>query len=450
MQLLVSEAARLRTDDEEPPGHMRQQPPRTEPHVSFMLHEVLAVAFALVSLFYCFLVLLCYGQDKRRGERLQATATRMRRLRQSCDQYTSDITATLNALSESAAQTAERSFEARRRSLIKFTQQLREQPEHLPLQLSRELLVSWMEVFAETSLDAKGAAVGVLARQDAERVANTDQLADLVAERLERMKVTSISLGLEGFAGTLSQYGIKRTLWSVSRSPEHKQNTGSYFPLCVTLWQAKLQLLTPQHAFVWCACVAGLCLLILESAAGNTWVAVPLCFADLALLLILSQFQDMERLRVLLGDAEALRLDREAVHSTRTEVEAFRRDVRRATGLWTHRTLPILDLLEQTRDAAWKLLGLGDGHRSEICAAVLSLLSSLNTARNDSFGDLESWYLVPGEDADALPLCSREQLATKLATFCEALQGCSTQGQPDTAAGFIEELSKRMEAIQIG
>merc|ERR1719329_195731 len=119
--------------------------------------EAGSVLFVLSCMLYSFWVFLRYGHDGTISLRLKVIENQRQQFQKAHDAFTGSTVQTLNALSESVALIAERSFEGKRRHFLKLIRRIRDHPDRVGSSAEcvpafKQLVSEWLAVFRECDL----------------------------------------------------------------------------------------------------------------------------------------------------------------------------------------------------------------------------------------------------------------------------------------------------------
>merc|ERR1719329_1745985 len=176
--------------------------------------EAVSVLFVLSCMLYSFWVFLRYGHDGTISLRLKVIENQRHQFQKAHDAFTGSTVQTLNALSESVALIAERSFEGKRRHFLKLVRRIRDHPERVGSSSEctpafRQLVSEWLAVFEECDLRKATSSEEQVEEEELAEGSTVDRVAVLACERLEKMSAAEVARELESFMGPLTQQGVK-------------------------------------------------------------------------------------------------------------------------------------------------------------------------------------------------------------------------------------------------
>lgn len=383
--------------------------------------EALSIVFSLSCMAYSFWVFLRYGHDGTITLRLTVIDNQRQQFQKAHDAYTGSTVQTLNALSESVALIAERSFEGKRRHFLKLVRRIRDHPERVGSSSEcapafRQLVSEWLAVFRECDM---GQALWSEEGEELAAGSSVDRVAAAACERLESMSSAEIARELESFMGPLTLQGIKAL--------EKKVETGT-FPLTVA---NRFTLISVWHAVGLFVVFLGLVLAGFQAVERQLWMAAGVFCADACFFVVLLRYDKIDKMCRIEGEVRRLRLQSRAARRRHEQVGAFHKKVQAVTHLWLHRTMPQLEIFGGLFDLLWgPLAGSAD------VTLYPSLAEKLAQMRS-GLGLLGSWC---GEEA--MHVDQLQDIAGTLCDCADFIKGQQDEAKPECLIEIIRHLDQ--------
>jgi len=392
--------------------------------------EAISLIFALACTAYSFWIFLRYGHDGTIRLRLKVIENQRHQFQKAYDAFTGSTVQTLNALSESVALIAERSFEGKRRHFLKLVRRIRDHPERVGSSSEcapafRQLVSEWLAVFEECDLRKATSSEEEVEEELAEG-STVDRVAVLACERLESMSAAEVARELESFMGPLTQQGVKALEDTAVKS--------GAFPLTVTVgcggWLC-FTLISVSHATGLCVVLLGLVLAGVEAVVQQVWLAAAVFCADACLFGVLLRYDKIDKMCRIEGEVRRLRLQSRAARRRHEQVGAFHQKVQAVTHLWLHRTMPQLEIFGGLFDLLWgPLAGLAD------VALFPDLAERLARMRN-GLGPLGSWCGTEAFHVDDL-----QETASRLCDCADFIKSQQDDAKPECLLEILRHLDE--------
>jgi len=387
--------------------------------------EAVSVLFVLSCMLYSFWVFLRYGHDGTISLRLKVIENQRHQFQKAHDAFTGSTVQTLNALSESVALIAERSFEGKRRHFLKLVRRIRDHPDRVGSSSEcapafKQLVSEWLEVFRECDLRL---ALSTEGAEELAEASTVDRVAVVACERLESTSAAEITRELESFMGPLTQQGVKAL--------ENTALKGEAFPLAVGCGErVSFTLLSVSHAAGLFVVLLGLALAGIQ-AVRQLWLAAAVFCADACLFFVVLRYDKIDKMFRLEGDVRRLRLQSRAARRRLEQVSAFHKKAEAVTHLWLHRTMPQLEIFGGLFDLLWgPLAGSAEVTKFPVLAEKLAQMRG-------GLGPLRTWC---GEHA--MHVDKMQEIAGTLCDCADFIKGQPDDVKPECLLEIIQHLDQ--------